>query len=373
MRTVSAALLRTVTGSHQMAARARVCTSFQIGTDPAGTVVDLIDGDVVIDALAQVRGTADVVISGQSWPRRAGDLLAPYGNELYLERGVVFGNGVTEWVGLGYFRIQTPEQTRPPKGPIRIAAMDRMAGLVDGRLISPKQYTAATTFNTVITDLVDDVYPSATIDWDDASGSLPIGRAITATDDRFGTIDDLVTSLGKIWYWDYRGRLQIRAQPTSAIINASVSAGAGGVLVTSSRTVTRTGVYNAAVVTGQGADNASPLRAVAFDDNPDSPTYYRGRFGPVPQFFTAPTIIDNPTAQVAANALLMRSIGLPYEVDFQAVPNPALEPWDVLEVRHAVTEGVERHQIRQITMPLVAGRAMTAQTKEMTVVRIGHA
>lgn len=372
MRAASDAFLRTVTGSHAMTARARVCSTYQSAVDPDGDEVEILDGDADFDALAAVRSTLDLTTAGSGmWPRRAADLLAPYGNEIYVERGVVFGNGTTEYVGLGFFRIETPEQARPSDGPIRVSAKDRMSGIVDGRLMSPMQFAAGVTYGSIMEQLVTEVYPDAVIDWDDDSDGDVIGRAVIAEDDRYGFLDKMVTSLGKIWYWDYRGRLQVKAQPTADTPSAEVMAGAGGVLIGSSRTLTRSGVYNAIVATGQGADNTRPVRAVAVDNNPDSPTYYAGRFGPVPGFFTSSFITSIGQAGVSAEALLRRSVGLPYSVDFQSVPNPAFEPWDCVRVRQSTKEGSELHLLQRVQIPLVADRAMTAETREQTVVLVG--
>lgn len=379
MRAASDALLRTVTGSHSVGFRARVCSTFQSGNDPDGELIDILEGDVASDASSEVRATLDITTTGKArgtgaslWPSFADDLLAPYGNEIYVERGVqIVGQGM-EWVGLGYFRIDTPEQNRPADGRIQLACSDRMAGIVDSRLVAPRQFGAAMTYGAVVDDLVLEVYPDALIDWDDSTNSRAIGRAIVALDERYTFLDDLVISTGKVWYWDYRGRLQIKAQPSSDDPVADVMAGRDGVLVSSSRTLTRHGAYNAVVATGQGLDTERPIRAIAFDNNPNSPTYFHGRFGPVPKFHTSPMITDGSSAQAAADTLLLRSIGLPYEVDFQAVPNPALEPWDTIRVRQSTALGWEKHQLRRVTMPLTADRPMTAETKEQTLVLIGR-
>lgn len=379
MRAVSDAFLRTVAGSHAMAARARVCTTFQSGNQPTGTFVDIVDGDVASDATAQTRSTLDITIGGTLngatlWPSRASDLLGPYGNEIYVERGVETANGSTEWVGLGYFRIDTPEQASPPDGPIRIAGSDRMAGIVDGSLTTPIQFPATATYGTVVSTLVGRVYPTAIIDWDDATNGVAIGRAVIVTDNVYQFLDDMFTAIGKIWYWDYRGHLTIRDQPgPSATPDVELVAGAGGVLVQSTRTITRVGVKNAWVVTGQGTDTLDPATAIVYDNNPSSPTYYNGRFGPVPGYFTSPFITDEPGAASAGQALLLRSVGLPYQINFQAVANPALEPWDTALIRQHTRMGVELHQLRNVTIPLVASRPMTAQTKEQTMVLVGRA
>lgn len=376
MRPVSAAFLRTLRGSHVMTARARVCTSFQTGTNPTGTVIPIVAGDVVHDANADVRATLDLTTDGtRMFPTTAAALLAPYGNEIFIERGVSYGNGTTEWVSQGYFRIDSPAQDEVPDGLIRIAGSDRMAGLKDARLEYPIQFPAATSYGSVLSQLVGGVYPTATIQWDDATNALLLGRPMIAEQDRFGFLDDLVKSLGKIWYWDYRGFLVIKAVPNPGAYVWTVDAGRNGVLVEMSRELTRVGVHNIMVATGEAGDSTPPARGVARDDNSLSPTYWRGRFGPVPEFFSSPFITTNAQAASAARSLLQKSLGLPYNVDFRSVANPALEPYDPIRIAYpersrSLNLVTETHILDQVKIGLTYKDATAAATRQQTAVLI---
>jgi hypothetical protein len=181
-----------------------------------------------------------------------------------------------------------------------------------------------------------------------------------------------VKSLGKIWYWNHRGELTIKAVPSLGTPVLDVMSGTGGVLVSARRKLTRDRVYNAVVASGEATDSATPpVRGVAVDANPLSPTYYLGRFGPVPRFYSSSFLTTQAQAVSAAQALLMRSIGLPYSVDFTAVPNPALEPWDPVRVRPGDDQAAETHVIESLNIPLVQSGDFTAATREQTVVLIG--
>jgi hypothetical protein len=55
------------------------------------------------------------------WPTRRTSPLNVFGGmELFVEKGVVYGDGATEWVGLGYFRLNELDQQSAPRGPIAI-------------------------------------------------------------------------------------------------------------------------------------------------------------------------------------------------------------------------------------------------------------
>jgi hypothetical protein len=130
-------------------------------------------------------------------------------------------------------------------------------------------------------------------------------------------------------------------------------------------------VYNAVVASGDGTDTVTPARGVAFDNNPSSPTYFSGPFGPVPRFYSSPFITTVGQAQSAASAILLQNLGLTYSVDFEAAPNPALQPYDPVLVTYP-SGASETHILDKVTVPL-NGDALKATTREQTVVLIGTA
>lgn len=367
MRDVSAEFLETVRGSHQMAAQAIVCTTYQDGVEPDGTTVPILAGDVVVDGTAEVRSTLDLTVDGTAmWPAAVDSLLAPYGNEIYIRRGIQYGNGSVEWVGLGYFRIEAPEQDNIPNGPIQLTGSDRMAAVVDGRLLAPRQYLSSTTCGEAVADLIGDLYPAATIEWDDSTASEALGRTIAIEEDRYGGLSDIITSRGKIFYWDHRGYLVIRDVPDPSDVVFDIDHGRGGVLVSMKRKLDRRGIHNAVVAIGESTDDGTPVRGTALDNNPDSPTYFYGRFGQVPRFYTSPLIVTVAQALNAAQSMLRKETGLPYTVNFGMIANPALEPYDAVRIRRR-----DVHTIDTLTVPLVASQAMTGTTRQQAATLLG--
>jgi len=371
VRPVSERFLRTVRGSHQAVFEALVVAPGQTGVQPTGTPVTILPGsDVHFDGAANIRATLELSTKGEGmWPTGAADLLAPYGNELFVRRGIRYGNGTTEWVGLGYYRIYTPEQAQAPKGPIRVSARDRMSAIVDGKLTSPRPFPASTTYGAVVTALVGEIYPWATIEWDDTTSAEQLGRQVVAEEDRYAFLNDLIKATGKVWWWDHRGVLVIRTPPSATRPVWEVNYGEGGVLVSLSRRLTREGVYNGVVVTGEGADTATPIRAVVVDSSLNSPTSWWGPFGKVPKFFNSPLITRIGQAKAAATAMLGQELGLPYAVDFTSVPNPALEPFDPVRVRYPGRS--EMHVIDRLTIPLGVDAPLRASTREQANALIG--
>ena len=364
------ALHRTLAGTHRVLVEARVLTSWQTGDDPQGTQIPILGGDVRLDGTADILGSLIIETEGKGmWPRRASDLLAPFGNEIWVRRGVDLGPSVDPlWFPLGYFRIDTPEQPGSPHMPIRLTCTDRMAGIIEGELLAPREFAASRTYQSVFDELVQEIYPLAVVIFDD-HGSEALGRTVVAEQSRYRILRDLADSLGKRMYWDEQGFMRVEAAPDPASPVWDVFAGDGGVLIELDRAATRVGVFNAVVAIGEAADDDDPVRALAVDANPLSPTFFGGRFGRVPFFYASPLLTTAGQAAVAAASKLRRLIGLPYQVDFRSIVNPALRPYQPIRTRDR-DGNRELHIVETLTIPLTAGVAMTATTREQALVRV---
>lgn len=346
-----------------MNARARVCAPGQTGTNPLGVLIDISTGDVKLDATADIRGTLDMTTK-HHWPTSAADTLTPYGNEVFVERGVVYGGGSTEWVSQGYFRMYSVDQDDPPDGPIVIAGRDRMSGIIDAKRESPIQFADGTSVSAVFTQLVGEVYPAAAIQFDFDATTVLFTTSHILDNDRYGFLKDIVDSLGKVMYWDYAGVLQVKTAPNPAAPVFTVNHGAGGVLVKMSRSLNREGAFNAVVAIGEPAGELPPVRGVAYDLNPASPTYFNGPFGKVIYTLNNTFLTDPNQALVAAQAMLARSLGVPYTVDFSMVPHAGLEPLDPISVLYNDRFAAETHVLETLTIPLTAEDAMTGTTRQ---------
>jgi hypothetical protein len=366
-----------ISGSHRPTFEARLLPAFQTGDSPTGTILHITGGDVQLDGTAQIRGTLqletpgiDEAIGRSTFPRQPADPLAPLGAEIFARRGVDVGSTVL-WIPLGYYRIDTAEQDDAPYGPIRLSCSDRMAGVIDARLLSPRGFVPDSTVGQVFADLVGEVYPDAVVAFDDSSGSDQLGRHLLAEESRYDLLLDLTRSLGKIMFWDGEGILRVENAPDESAPVWQVKAGRDGVLITAGRRLTRRGIFNAVVAIGEGGDDTNPVRAVAIDNGPNSPTRFGGPFGQVPRFYASPLLTTHVQAVNAATALLRRSLGAPYALDFGAVPNPALKPHD--PVRVVYQDGNrEIHIMERVTIPLTAKSAMTGTTRARADVLTGE-
>ncbi len=369
MRPVTNSFLNTVRGSHKPVFRARLVAPWQTGVNPAlpYTFLNIQEGNVIFDVNSDVNGTLDITVD---YPFEG---INPYGHELFVERGVQYANGTKEYVGLGYFRVNSIEQSRIPVGMVRITGEDRMANLRDGRVISPIQFGGAASISSVIDFLVQDVMPGVTTiydsNWPGGSASTTLlGSPHVVDKDRLAFINELVTAYGKVCYFDYAGRFVVKdaPNPTGAPVFL-VNAGLNGVLAEATRTISRDGVYNGVVASGEPAGEQAPVYGIAVDSNPASPTYWGGTFGKVPQFFTSSFLTTTGQCNNAAQNILNANRGLPYSVSLGMVPNPALEAWDVIQVQYS-DDLSEVHIIDRIEYGMNLNGTMQIDTRKQYLV-----
>lgn len=374
MLPVSEVFLAALRSSHEAVFRAILCDApGQTGVEPTGTELPLTDigGSVTLDAEATVRGRCEIEVASE-WPETLdAESLTPYGAEVFVSRGISLGNGKIERAPLGYYRLTAVDQDDAPSGALRLTGLDRMQGVIEARFEAPLIFGEASTYGSVIEMIVSEVYPWVVIEWDDLAGDDPIGRTVVGEEDRYALLLDLVTSLGKVAYFDYRGVLRIETPPDPTVPVWEVSAGRNGVLVSLARSLSREGVYNAVVAVGEALDDTPPVRGVAYDLDPESPTYWNGEFGKVPRFYSSPLLTTTGQATAAAESLLAQSTGLPYLVDFTSVPNPAIEPLDVVRVTYPRVgrepAATEVHVISQVRIPLSSTEAMPSVTRKQTL------
>ena len=364
MRPVTDQFLATVRGSHQMASRATIVAPGQTGVTPVGIEIPIISGDVKLDSTADIRASLDLTTYDADWTAALDDALTPYGNEIYVERGIVYGDNSIEWVGQGYYRIYSVEQQSAPKGSLAITAKDRMSGIIDARPLAPMEFGQGTSVSSVFDFLVKEVYPDAVIVFDFDAGEATFPSSHVLEDDRYGFLKDICDALGKVMYWDYAGRLQVCTAPNPMEPVFEVTHGPNGVVTTVSRSLSRDGVYNALVATGEPVGEDPPVRGVALDLNQASPTYWYGPFGKVPKFYSSSFLTTDDQCVAAAEAMLLRQLGVPYSVDFEMVPNVALEPLDPVLITYDDRLAPEIHVIESLTIPLDPGASMQATTKQ---------
>jgi hypothetical protein len=340
---------------------------------PGGSVVEELEtvsaGTANLDAGAAVRGRCDLTLAGAELvPRSPGDLLAPFGNQIRVCRGLRHG-GDEELVSLGVFRVEEAEPTDGSEGPsVQVIGLDRAQIIEEASFEEPYQIASGTKATDAILALIQSAYPGVVYEFLDSDVQLP---ALFADEGggRWSMAQGIATAIGGELFFDDRGVLIL--QPVPEASNASnprwqLVEGEEGVLIGVSKRMAREGAANRVIVTGENQDAAAAIpRAVATDDDPASPTQYGGPFGKVPYHATeySSFIKTNQQAADAARGILAKRRGLTQQVNFSAAPNPALRPSDVAHIRRAQIGLEEDDVLDSVAISLGASEAVSGATR----------
>jgi len=320
-----------------------------------GVVVDMLhtEGSVTVDRGNAVRRTCSVTVPDVSLlPMTPTDQLAVYGARLRIRRGVIYGDGSVESVPLGLFRIDGISGD-PALGPVTISGSGLEAGIADDKFTAPYTTRGGTNAVTAITGIIQDSMPGATV-VNQASDATIGTMTWDAQGDRWAAVQECATAIGAEVYCDADGQFVIAELPDllTAPVAWDIDAGETGVLISANRSFSRDGMCNVVVASGENSeDNAAPVTATASDTDPTSPTYVSGPFGRVPKFYSSATLTSNSLALNAAQKLLRDSIKPNATVSLTSLPNPCLEPGDVLRVTYEDGRR-ELQQVQSFTISL---------------------
>lgn len=369
MRPVSARFLAAIAaGTHTPVTHVDVLTTLG---DTVPLVGGVVDGSVTLDANAQTRGRLDLSLVDDGTLNltavTANDLLAPFGNELRVGRGIRYPDGTEEVPSLGVFPVETCDITESG-GLVAITASggDRSTSIINAKLEAPVQIDAGTETRAAVLALIQDAWPGVPYDIAETGEATP-ALAGQEGAERWQLAADLVAALGLVLAFDGDGILRF-VPSTSGSPVADLIEG-GGLLVKATRNWTNVNVKNRWIVTGENtADDQPPVRGVATDLDPASPTFYHGRFGHRPGFVTKSTIATAEQAASVAQTLLQANLGAPSTVSFESVLNPALEPGDIARIKRDRVGIDEEHVFDAVTIPLSPSVvAMSGQTRARQV------
>lgn len=363
MRPRTARFAASITRSHTLAVQVQILDQGQPVGDPLTTITA---GTVTLDAKAQVRGRADLTLiddgSLDLVPTSPTDRLAPYGHEMRVSRGIRYPDGLIELVPLIVARIDTVEiEDVAGNLTIQITGQDRSVRIADARFEEPYNIAADTNIATAILDLVQAVYP--TVQTRFAVTELTTPKLIAEEQgDRWALCQKIATAAGMRLYFDGDGVLVLTPEAIGEAV-VTIAEGEDGVLLQAGRSMSRQGIYNVWVVSGENTGEAAAARAVVEDDNPLSPTYVHGRFGRTPRFYVSPFIRTDAQAQGAGEAFRARESGRTQGVRFGSLVLPHLEPGDVAQVTRLRAGVNETNVLDTLTFPLAADGVMTGATR----------
>lgn len=373
---VSDRFLETVQGSHRAVARARICRTPQFGPDPAGDFVPLLSGQVRHLGSSDVKAQLRATLPGEYW-----DDLQPYGVELFVERGVAFGDGQEEYVPQGYFPVRRASQASQPHGPIDVDCDDRTRRAIDTcRVVYPYQVPTGTSHRQIVDRLINGnpsgagtygVYgaqggPKVPIIWDDAGydPDVTVGGSVVVEDSGYEFLAKLVATRGATLRFRPTGELEVIA--SSPAVDAppvyALRQGRTGTLKRASRSTSDEGVYNIVRATGSDPAVQTGYR-LAYITDETSPLRWSGPIGPRVRYYASPLLSTSEEADQAAETVLAKSTGLPTNRSYWTVPNPALRPLDVVSVPTGA--GFSTDVLDEVVVPLVGGGETELRTRTL--------
>lgn len=235
---------------------------------------------ITVDRSNQVRRTCSVVLTDpfvgtpQSLvPTSPSSLLAPYGNELVLYRGINYGDGTSELVQVGVFGIEStviadtsPDLVLTITGGDRSVAISH-AGFTDVYTISPSS-NIGTAIQTLITSRPTGiVYSYAFAPTTAITSTTPI--VYGPGDDPWASAQALAASIGYELFFDSAGICTFLPvpDPTKALISWSYNEGSVNIATSLRRTLDRSTAANYIIRDGQGSGVADGSTEIAVGSN----------------------------------------------------------------------------------------------------------
>lgn len=350
------------------------------------TELEIDDGSVTLDQTAATRGSANLTFKDLGlMPADENSLLAPYGREFYIYRGLRLPDGWQHLVKLGVFRVEDVSLTEDSSGDysgFQVVMLDRSARVIDDIFEAVVSIAGGSDYLETIADLVSDAVPNLQTDFITKTALTPTLSGEQG-EDRWAFVQTMAEAIGCELYFNNEGELTLRpvAQPSGASCGC-ITEGEEGVevhpaLLSLEASWSRRDAHNKWIVVGDNADidGAAPT-ATALDDDPASPLNYYGQFGKKAEVYHSSFITDTTMAQEAADGKKAKESGISQEVNFGSLVNPAMEPGDVVEIKRTkrdwnsgelVVIADETHVIDSITIPLSADKGMEARTRSILI------
>jgi Domain of unknown function (DUF5047) len=333
MLTVSSRFLTAVRQTHTVAVRA---TLYRPSAPATPIAVNLVGGSMAADVDARTLRQGSLEIAFSLGDAVTEDVIRelPFGGYATVERGIRYASGELELVQLGRFRIENvtwPEL----QGQATLTLADRMAQVADESFTTPYVPTGMKASDAIV-QIVQQVFPSITYHVTTTPASEPALADTAYVADRAAAVSDLASGINADAYFDNLGDFVLRPKPTGVGTPVwTLDAGASGVLVSTSESLDRSSVRNGVAVRAQADPTLPPIYSLATDADAASPTRWGGPFGKVALIVDSTSIQTQAQADATAASLLNLRLGLSRTLELHGIPNPALEPGDLISIVHA--------------------------------------
>lgn len=339
----------------------------------------VVSGSLKVDRDGRTRRSGSMVVGDPTlFPRFNSDLLAPYSTEVVIKQGLTYTDGSEELVPLGVFIVNDVNADEATGLIPSIEFFDRAqrvfetsTHVIEGTEKTLSGMTVSAALESVL------LYPAPGwphsplwglyIDPTLTNPRIPGGQFDGYTD-RWQLVLDLVEMIGAECYFDRSGTAVVKPIPgitadtTSADAVWIVNCGENGVMLSAEQRITRDDTYNSIVMLGATPDGTTrQARAIVYDLNPASLTYWHGPFGKKTLRLQNERLVTDSQCLIAAQAKLKEALGLAKHVHFGSLCNPALDDGDIILLVYP--DGTEElHILDSFDVPFGDGK-MTATTR----------
>lgn len=371
MYPVSARFLAAPKSSHVAIVRADVYHAQQFVRS-----LDVIGDDVSADETATIRRVATLTFSDPdddlvpTTARRVNEVLDPYRAEIKVSRGFRYTDGTEELAPLGWFRMRNLRITEHADGGVALSTdgFDRSLVCQD-RLPTAWPIPAGAAVEQEIARLLVGVFPGMTFALID-SGHVTPSLLLPEGANPWTEASKLAESIGARLSMNRDNVCVLQPETTTAANDYlwSFTEGVDADFWQPDRTVTVDDVANYVVVVGTNSQGAT-VRGVAYDDDPESPTWVQGPFGQRVHTEQSERVVSSQQATDMAKAVLVKRLIASEDVTFEATVNPALDEGDTVAVTRARLGLHERRMIvKSIRWPLVPGEPMRVTARRSVLV-----
>lgn len=311
--------------------------------------VTLVDDD-------RIFGTAAGVT-----PSSPSDPVTPYGT--ILRPSCLLGLPGTDQAGwaeipLGTMRVSNVKTNGD--GTVEVTASDHSRTVGRNKLTAPYVIPAGTNYGDAITALVrdrlGDLYVAGSVATTDETTPL---ITIDSGEDPWQHATDMAATVGMDAYFDPLGRFTMQPTPDPAQQPVDWTYAEGeNMLLDAAVELDDDPGFNGVVMTGEGSTLPAPVSATVWDGNPESPTYYLGPYGRVPDFQSSPLIANTAQATARAQKYLQDNAGVTEAVTFSAIPNPAHEAGDIVQVTRTRARVDGLFAVESFDVPLMVADSM---------------
>ena len=279
---------------------------------------------------------------------------------------------VNEEVPLGVFVMTEVNLEDAGQGStMQIIGVDRSIRVQKAQWVDPYQIAASANLGSAISLVLSDRWSEVETDFQDTTQVVP-GSVLglqSGGRDPWADVLKLAQAGGFDLFFDNEGIAVLSAVPDPSEqtpVEVYVE-GDEAMVLTVNRRLSTDQTFNGVVVTGEGTNIRPPVRAVAFDEDPASPTYRFGAFGERPTFISSPVVTTAAEAAQVAVSELAKLKGAEENVDWTQITDPSLDAGDVIEVQNTGTRLSRVMVLDKVIVPLTADQAMQATARTVRV------